>query len=134
MSKTKLLLMAAFSITSIANAFAQPQAEGTPLRPEQVSIPFVNHGSIFDWRANKQEGIWIQDIHRRWYYAETMGTCFGLDFANYVGFDAKPMGTLDRFSAVIVPNEMRCPFKSLTRSEAPPPRKPRKASKAAPAI
>jgi Family of unknown function (DUF6491) len=132
MSKTKLLLLATLSIAGIANAYAQPQKEDATSAAEQVSIPFVNNGSIFDWRANKREGLWIQDIHRRWYYAETMGPCYGLDFANYVGFDAKPMGTLDRFSAVIVPNEMRCPFKSLTRSEAPPPRKPRKASKAEP--
>jgi Family of unknown function (DUF6491) len=133
MSKTKLVLMAAFSISGIANAFAQAQPESALPQLEQASIPFVHHGSIRNWHANKQQGIWIQDIHRRWYYAETMGPCFGLNFANYVGFDAKPMGTLDRFSAVIVPNEMRCPFRSLTRSDGPPPRKPRKASKAEPA-
>jgi Family of unknown function (DUF6491) len=130
MSKIQITLMATLSI---ASAVAPAQTEKLKPLEEQASIPFVNHGSIRDWQANKQAGLWIQDIHRRWYYAETMGPCFGLDFANSIGFDTKPMDTLDRSSSVIVPNEQRCQLKSLTRSEGPPPRNKRKARAIAPA-
>ena len=95
-------------------------AEKTPL-PPQASIPFINFGStIRDWQANKTQGLWIQDSHRQWYYAQTMGHCMGLDWAWAIAFDTHRSNTLDHFSSIIVPREMRCPIQSLTRSDAPP--------------
>jgi hypothetical protein len=92
-------------------------AASTPTR--YVSIPFVNHGGIRDWKADRDQGIWVQDAHRRWYYAKLMGPCIGLSFAHSVGFDAHPMGRFDRFSSIVVPGSGRCQVQSLVPSGAP---------------
>jgi len=115
------ILFAALLATGLAaGATAAPTAQKPAA--EQASIPFVNHGSIRDWKADKRDGLWIQDNQRQWYYAKTLGPCTGLDFAQSIGFDTARTGTLDRFGTVVVPRESRCPIVSLTRSEAPPTR------------
>jgi hypothetical protein len=108
-------LLAATALLSISLCTA---ANARPTQPE-VSIPFPNH-SIRDWQADKREGLWIQDQHRRWYYAKTMGPCFGLDFAWNIGFDTRHGSSFDRFSSIVVPREGRCAVQSLTRSDGPP--------------
>jgi Family of unknown function (DUF6491) len=117
--------------TSLATALAVAvpgagavQAESAKSAQPQASIPFVQYGGIRDWRADKTRGLWIQDSHRQWYYAKLMGPCFGLDFAQTIAFDTRPMGTFDRSSAIIVPHEGRCQVQSIVQSE-PPPRKQR---------
>jgi Family of unknown function (DUF6491) len=105
-----------------ASTLAAPAAP-TP----EASIPFIQHNSIRDWQANKQEGLWIQDTRRHWYYAQLMGPCFGLDYAWQIAFDTRSSGTLDKFSAIVVPREGRCQIRSLTRSEGPPKRKAKSA-------
>ena len=100
---------------------------------EETSIPFARmESSIHDWQADGQYGIWIQDARRDWYYAKTLGPCYGLDWANAVGIE--PRGSqLDKFGTVVVPRERsRCPLTSFQRSDAPPP-KGKKKEDAAPA-
>lgn len=84
-----------------------------------ASIPFANRGGIRDWAADRDRGLWVQDVHRNWYYAKLMGPCIGLNFAHAVGFDTGPMGTLDRFSAIVVPGTGRCVVQSFTPSDGP---------------
>jgi hypothetical protein len=94
-------------------------AAGQRVAP-QASIPFVNLGGVYNWQADGTQGLWVQDSHKRWYYASLLGPCFGLDFATTLGFDVDSLGTLDRFGAVIVPGWGRCNFSSLAVSNAPP--------------
>ena len=84
-----------------------------------VKIPFANHGGIRDWEADRDQGLWVQDAHRRWYYAKLMGPCIGLNFAQTIGFDTHPMGSFDRFSSILVPGTGRCQVQSLRQSGAP---------------
>jgi len=105
---------------------AHASAEAQPARTPEVSIPFANHGGIYDWEADRQQGLWVQDIHRNWYYAKFMGPCLGLDFANALAFDTRPLGTFDRFSKVRVPREGVCTVQSFVRSAAPPVKQGRK--------
>lgn len=84
-----------------------------------ASIAFANHGGIYDWRADGNQGMWIQDRHRQWYYAKFMGFCSGLPFANTVGFATGPGGDLDRWSYVRVRDSGRCYFQSFDRSSGP---------------
>jgi len=91
-----------------------------PIAAEEVSIPFVNFGSINDWKADDRQGLWIQDVHRKWFYARTTAPCFGLDFALTIGFETRGIGQLDRFSSILVPDQGRCQIASLTESEGPP--------------
>lgn len=86
----------------------------------EASIPFVRHGGIRDWEADRSRGLWIQDVHRNWYYARLMGTCWRLNFATSLGFETRPIDTFDRFSAIIVPRQGRCTVQSLTESDGPP--------------
>lgn len=88
----------------------------------EESIPFVNFGSIYDWKADGDKGLWIEDIRHKWYYATLQGPCTGLDFATRIGIDARPADTFDGFSAIVVPGWGRCVVRSLTASDPPPPK------------
>jgi hypothetical protein len=68
----------------------------------------------------------VQDVHRDWYYAKLLGPCIGLDFAQSIGFETRATSTLDKFAAIVVPDEGRCQFMSFTKSDAPPPKKAKK--------
>jgi len=110
------LAVGAMALVPISASFAsEAAAPGTEAR-----IPFANHGGIRDWQADRDQGLWVQDVHRNWYYAKFMGPCFGLNFATSIGFDTHPMGTFDKFSSITVPREGKCVVTSFTRSGAPP--------------
>lgn len=87
---------------------------------KQASIPFANHGGIRNWHADRNQGLWVQDVHRNWYYAKFFGPCLGVNFANSLGFDTGTIGTFDRFSSIVVPREGRCAIQSFVPSEGPP--------------
>ncbi|HEY8509983.1 MAG TPA: DUF6491 family protein [Steroidobacteraceae bacterium] len=86
---------------------------------KEASIPFANHGGIRDWAADDDRGLWLQDVHRNWYYARLMGPCVGLRFTETLGFDTGPLGRFDKFSAIVVPGGHRCVVQSFTPSEGP---------------
>lgn len=98
--------------------------------PAEASIPFADHGGIYDWRADRDRGLWVQDNRRNWYYAKVMGPCIGLDFATAVGFVTNPPGTFDRFSKIIVPREGTCQLSSFVQSDGPPKKVAREKPKA----
>jgi hypothetical protein len=110
---TTLVLAAATALTAAAST-----TEGA--KSPEASIPFVNAGSsIRNWQADGEQGLWVQDAHRQWYYARLMSTCHGLDFALRIGFETRGIDNLDRFASVIVPGHGRCPIESFTKSNAP---------------
>ncbi|MCC7464350.1 MAG: hypothetical protein IT480_18050 [Gammaproteobacteria bacterium] len=111
--------------TALANAPAN-----VPAAPE-ASIPFANlRGTIRDWQADGDRGMWIQDAHRRWYYARFMAPCISLPFKLGVHFKTNPSGELDRFSSIRSRDTGDCQFTSFVRSDGPP-RKAKKADAAA---
>jgi hypothetical protein len=118
-STVGLAALAAFGQAWAVDAPQDPTATG--LQKEEASIPFINLDStIRSWQADGQQGLWIQDQRKQWYYATTFGRCEGLEFAPRLGFRAGTLNTLDRYSEVVVPHYGRCPLRSLTRSDAPP--------------
>lgn len=100
---------------SLGTAWAESNA---PQR--SASIAFANHGGIWNWEADRDKGLWVQANDRQWYYATFMGPCSGLDFANAIGFDTGPIGSLDRWSSVLVPRWGKCTFRSFEPSDGPP--------------
>ena len=110
------LILGAALLAGASGAFASEAI--TP----RASIPFANHGGIRDWKADRDQGLWVQDVHRQWYYAKLMGPCTGLNFAQTIGFDTHPLGRFDQFSAIVVPGSGggRCTVQSFTVSGAPP--------------
>ena len=109
-------------VAAISLGTAMAESNNSPTASRDASIAFANHGAIWDWRANGQNGLWVQASNRKWYYATFMGPCVGLNFANSIGFDTGPMGSLDRWSAVIVPRWGKCTFNSFEASDGPPAR------------
>jgi hypothetical protein len=109
-----LSLSATLSTASLADEPAEKAGS------EDVSIPFANTGGIRDWHADSDRGLWIQDVHGKWYYATVMSPCIGLNFAQRIGFDTRPMGSFDKFSSIVVPREGRCSVQTLRPSGAPP--------------
>lgn len=108
-------IFAGAPVLSAAEADAPPESV-----QNDVTIPFANQGGVYDWKADRDRGLWIQDVHGQWYYAKLMSPCTGLNFANTIAFDTHPMGNFDRFSAIIVPHRGRCVVQSLRLSGAPP--------------
>lgn len=108
------LLSAGLAIVPFATSFG-----AAPVTP-QASIPFANHGGIRDWQADHDRGLWVQDVHGKWYYASLMGPCTGLNFAQTIGFDTRPMGSFDRWSAIVVPRYGRCIVQTFSMSPGPP--------------
>mgnify|MGYP001315907970 FL=1 len=102
-----------------AQAAAPAQAE-RPLGVE-ASIPFADSVGIRSFRPDGDSALWIQGQDRQWYRAELMGKCWGLDTAIKVGFVTKGVGSLDKFSQIVV-DGAKCQISSLTTS-APPPSK-----------
>ncbi|HEX8241091.1 MAG TPA: DUF6491 family protein [Allosphingosinicella sp.] len=110
-------------IILLAAALAAPAA--APAGSEQVSIPFANHrDSIRDFEAPDDEILYLQDRQRRWYRVD-LGHCFGLKWAQAIGYDTRGGLSLDSFGAILVDGR-RCPIVSLTRSDGPPGKAKRK--------
>ncbi|WP_313809275.1 DUF6491 family protein [Sphingobium sp.] len=112
-------ISAAFLAVPLLIAGGTASAAKQPPARSEASIPFVNHGGVWNWQADGSRGVYVQDQHRRWYYAQLMGNCHDLPFANAVGFETRGIDTLDRFGAVIVRGQ-RCPIISFTHSDGPP--------------
>jgi hypothetical protein len=90
----------------------------------ETQIVFPNYGAIHNFEADGNDGIWLEDRQRRWYYAEILGGCQDLNFAQAIGFDTGGAANFDKFSSIIVRGE-KCPLVSLVTSEKPLPRKER---------
>jgi hypothetical protein len=99
---------------------APTQAAAPVLTGPEASIPFANHGGIYDFHADNDRGIWIQSRSRQWYYGQFFAPCFGIQFAQALGFRAGPTGALDKWSEVVSRDVGRCVLTSLRSSEPPP--------------
>ncbi|MCJ2178100.1 DUF6491 family protein [Novosphingobium album (ex Hu et al. 2023)] len=105
-------------------ALAEPAAPETEAAPSQAdaSIPFANHGGVWNWRAEGNRTVYFEDNHRNWYKAELMGFAPDLPFVNFIGLDTRPNGTLDRWSAVYIHGQ-RYPLTSFVKVDGPPVKK-----------
>lgn len=115
-----ILPLAALTLVAPA-AYAEtpsPQAEAQ----QNARIPFVNHGGIRDWRSDDKDTVYIQASNRDWYKATLMSPAFDLPYATTIGFDTGPIGTLDKFSSIVVRGQ-RYPIASLERIPGEPPKK-----------
>jgi len=125
-----IMMKIAISILLAAVAVAAPAQVKRPadhVWPEvgvEARIVFPNEGAIRNFEADGNDGIWLEDRQRRWYYADFIGGCQELNFAQAIGFDTRGASTFDQFSTIIVRGE-RCPIASLVTANKPLPRKER---------
>jgi hypothetical protein len=122
MNRTIILGLATLAaLTQAWAGDAAKPAEPAGLDSKEASIPFASQReAIRTWQADGDQGLWIQDSRKQWYYAKTFAPCFGLPFAIQIGFRNRAMNRLNRDSEIIVPNESRCPLSSLKKSGPPP--------------
>lgn len=97
-----------------------PAIARSPQAPE-ASIPFANHGGIYNWRAQGDDTIYFEDNHHAWYKATLFSPALDLGFKEALAVQAGPTDTLDKWSAVIIHGQ-RYPFTSFVRIEGKPPK------------
>lgn len=86
---------------------------------DEASIPFANHGGIWNWQAQGDQTIYFQDNARQWYKASLFAPATDLPFVEAIGVAPGPLGSLDRWSAVYIHGQ-RYPIQSLVRVSGPP--------------
>lgn len=120
----RTLILGLATLATLTQAWAGETAtSGEPagLDSKEASIPFANQrDAIRTWQADGDQGLWIQDARRQWYYAKTVAPCIGLPFAVQIGFRNRALNQLNRDSEIIIPNEGRCPLISFRKSDPPP--------------
>lgn len=118
-------MAAAMTLLLALLAAAASPADPPPAPRGEVSIPFVSQPrSIRSFNAPSDDLVYLKDRQGRWYRAELGGACFGLRWANAIGYDTRGGLSLSRGSSILVDGQ-NCMIVSLTRSE-PPPRKRKK--------
>ena len=124
MKPASLILLASVALVG-SSVLAKPQPHVWPELGVDASIVFPNYGAIRNYEADGDDGIWIEDQQRRWYYGSFIGSCQGLDFSNAIGFDTGGLSRFDRFSTIVTRDD-RCQLNSFVTSEKPLSRKERK--------
>ena len=130
MKQTLALSLAAALLSLSANAAAdEPAAASRPLGVE-TGISFPSDATIRTFQADDEDGVWIQDSRRNWYYAKFFGPCRNIDFAQAIGVDTRGQSRLDRFATLLVRGD-RCALSSFVTSAPPPTKKEQKAAEEA---
>ena len=119
--KQKLALSLAAMLLPLSVAAATGPAQEPRALGVETGITFPSDSTIRNWRADGENGIWIQDRSKNWYYGTFATRCRDVDFAQAIGVDTRGAGRLDRFATILVRGE-RCPLISFV-SSAPPPTK-----------
>ena len=121
-----LVAFAGLVAPMMASAQPAPAADAA-VKSAEASIPFANRGGVRDWRAQGSSSVYFQDNHGQWYLATLMGTASDLAFTDFIGIDANPDGSLDKFSAIYVKGQ-KYPFTSFVKVDGPPSKKARRKS------
>jgi hypothetical protein len=75
---------------------------------------------IRSWSAPNDHTVLLEASDGTRYKADTIGPCFGLDFANRVGFSNRGgFNQIDRFSSLVLPDGTRCSFQNFSKVIAP---------------
>ncbi|MCW0197024.1 DUF6491 family protein [Sphingopyxis sp.] len=129
--KQKLALSLAAALLSLSAIAAadEPAAAPRPLGVE-TGISFPSDATIRTFQADDEDGVWIQDSRRNWYYAEFFGPCRNIDFAQAIGVDTRGSSRLDKYATLLVRGD-RCALSSFVTSAPPPTRKEKKAAEQA---
>lgn len=97
-------------LSALATTTLPEATDAEPQRP--AVIHFANQGGIKNWTAIDSDTLQIQARNNQWYEAEMFSDCYGLTFANGIGFVTEHNGDLDKYSSVLVRGE-ECHFKTF---------------------
>ena len=109
------LVTIVLAVSPMATAVAGPY-----LTDVDSTTTFLNHAQLRDWLADGEQGLWLQAIDLRWFYARFTHACHGLTATNSLSFDTRGSDTIDSTSAIVVPGSGRCTVLSFLPSQGPP--------------
>lgn len=112
------------SLAALALASASAVAAAAD-ESRETRIPFVTSLSNIEWEAASDDSLYLRGPKGEWYFIRTGNRCTRLRAARAIGLQASAGDQLDRHGAIIVQG-VRCPVKSIARSDGPPPRKARR--------
>jgi hypothetical protein len=98
---------------------AAPPALAAGNAQPRAAIAFANHDGVRDWVAVGDQTIYFQDNFRHWYKATLFAPSTELPFAQAIGLDTGPMGSLDKWSNVIIRGQ-RYPISAFVPVDGPP--------------
>ena len=114
MTVRSLLLLPLLVLGAAAIAQKAPPPPGTP-----ASIPFVDHDGIYDFQADGDHAVYLQDRSRKWYHATIFGPCLALPYATRIGVKTRGGSSLDKYGSLLVDGE-DCRIEDLVTSGPPP--------------
>src|SRR5262245_40995859 len=75
---------------------------------------------IRNWSAVNDHTLLLESADGTQYRAETLGPCFGLDYASRLGFSNRGgFQQIDRFSSVVLPDGTHCQFQNFSKVASP---------------
>ena len=123
------LLLAACFLSSAALAYAPsnegPSHDWTQLGVE-TEVDLRPAQPLYNFTPDGDEGVWLQDFRKRWYYATVAGVCPNLGRAVGLGYDTRSSNRFDK-SAKLVVKGFQCGLSSLVTANRPPSKKEIKA-------
>ncbi|MBB5985132.1 DUF6491 family protein [Sphingobium lignivorans] len=111
--------LAPLAVLALTASPALATTSPAPAPARSASIPFANINGVRNWVAQGNQTIYFQNNGRRWYRAVLFAPSTDLPFATRIGIDSRPLGTLDKWGAVIVHGQ-RYPFQSFEQVDGPP--------------
>lgn len=118
--KQLALLFSLLALGPAAAAEPAPREVGV-----EADISFPTHGGIRNFHADDDRGVWIEDRQRNWYYASFHGPCRGIQFARGIGFDTRGSARFDKYTRILVDNEI-CDIQTLVTADKPLPERERR--------
>jgi hypothetical protein len=117
MRRTLLILPLLILSGTVATAADKaPRELGKP-----AAIPFVDIDGVYDFEADGDRAIYLQDRSRNWYHATLMSPCTSLSFATRIGVKTRGTSSLDKFGSILVDGQ-DCRIEELLTSGPPPKR------------
>jgi hypothetical protein len=93
-------------------------AAGNALAADRVAIPFAELGNIKGWHAENSEELYVENLHGQWFRITFWSPCNQLPFAIGIAFVTDSIGSLDKYSSILVNGES-CWFRTFEKSAEP---------------
>lgn len=122
-------LLAILAVVPISLVQAQPAENSSHNWSEigvETAVDIRPAQPLYNFTADGDEGVWLQDFRKRWYYATILGPCPGLGRVFGIGYDTRGSSRFDKTAKLIVEG-FQCAMSSIVTSDIPPSKKEIKA-------
>jgi hypothetical protein len=119
--KTSMLTIAALAALALAGcASTREESSAADVTPQMAADSAeLQTYRIRSWSAPDDRTLIVEALDGTRYKAELLAPCFGLNFANRIGFVNRGINQLDRFAGVVLPDGTRCSFRSFNEIVTP---------------